>query len=230
MAEFRASMEEKDRSVAMFDKRLSQRFRNSFPRRTNSYINRLPNFGLGDRSAAEGGAGGGKGGSPDRASDSLGPPNQTQTRKTGRSAVEGWRWAVGGSARPPEHGGGPPRAAGPVGQGGGGADDERREPAGEPGDGAGPRRGGPPAGLPPPVPARGVLLHRRREGGDAGGGAAARRPADGRVPVDGEGGGALAVAGRIPGDGAGPGPGLQRPRLRHRRWRAGERLPQGPPL
>ena len=53
MAEFRASMEEKDRSVAMFDKRLSQRFRNSFPRRTNSYINR-PNFGLGDRSAAEG--------------------------------------------------------------------------------------------------------------------------------------------------------------------------------
>ena len=38
MAEFRASMEEKDRSVAMFDKRLSQRFRNSFPRRTNGGV------------------------------------------------------------------------------------------------------------------------------------------------------------------------------------------------
>ena len=227
MAEFRASMEEKDRSVAMFDKRLSQRFRNSFPAApTPTSTAQILVWGTGLQQRV----GGGKGRSPDRASDSLGPPNQTQTRKTGRSAVEGGRRAVGGSARPPEHGGGPPRAAGPVGQGGGGADDERREPAGEPGDGAGPRRGGPPAGLPPPVPARGVLLHRRREGGDAGGGAAARRPADGRVPVDGEGGGALAVAGRVPGDGAGPGPGLQRPRLRHRRWRAGERLPQGPPL
>ena len=69
MAEFRASMEEKDRSVAMFDKRLSQRFRNSFPRRTNSYINRLQEAALDANGNQSGSSGSLLGTSPSPAAD-----------------------------------------------------------------------------------------------------------------------------------------------------------------
>ena len=60
---------QKDRSVAMFDKRLSQRFRNSFPRRTNSYINRLQEAALDANGNQSGSSGSLPGTSPSPAAD-----------------------------------------------------------------------------------------------------------------------------------------------------------------